>query len=110
MIVRIVLKTVTIFQKVTEVNKPYHVPVSVIVDRIRSGKDRVLIDMLTFNESYRQIRANYKYQGFNCYSCRKKFQDGEKISVIFTDKGNKTVCHECGLNYQRELAEGQAHD
>lgn len=70
----------------------------------------VLIDMLTFNESYRRIRTNFKYQGFNCYSCRKKFQDGEKISVIFTDKGNKTVCHECGLNYQRELAEGQAHD
>ncbi len=40
------MQTVTIFQKVTEVNKPYHVPVSVIVDRIRNGKDRVLIDML----------------------------------------------------------------
>ena len=40
------MQTVTIFQKVTEVNKPYHVPVSVIVDRIRSAKDRVITDML----------------------------------------------------------------
>ena len=40
------MQTVTIFKKATDVNNPYHVQVSVIVDRIRNGKDKVITDML----------------------------------------------------------------
>ncbi len=40
------MQTVTIFKKATDVNNPFHVPVSVIVERIRNGKDRTLTDML----------------------------------------------------------------
>ncbi|MBA1335893.1 MAG: hypothetical protein HPY66_1711 [Firmicutes bacterium] len=63
----------------------------------------VYLDMMVFNENFRRIRADHKYQGFECFSCGKHFQDDEKISVIFTDKGNKTVCHECGAKFKEEL-------
>lgn len=63
----------------------------------------VAIDLLTFDEQFREIRNNYRYKGFECYACNRPFKDGEKISLIFTDKGNKTVCHECGTKFKTEL-------
>jgi protein-arginine kinase activator protein McsA len=64
---------------------------------------QVGIDMMEFNERYRQIRGNMNYKGFSCYSCNKHFEDGEKISLIITDKGNRTVCHKCGMKFKDEL-------
>jgi DNA-directed RNA polymerase subunit RPC12/RpoP len=64
------------------------------------------IDFLTFNEQYRKIRGGFEYKGFKCYSCNKSFKDGDKISLICTDKagkGNKTVCHKCGIKFMKEL-------
>ncbi len=64
---------------------------------------QVGVDILEFNERYREIRQNFKYKGFECYACGKAFKDGEKISLIITDKGNKTVCHECGTKFEKEM-------
>jgi len=65
------------------------------------------LDFLTFDEKFRSIRENHRYPGFECYACGKHFKDGDKISVIVTDKGNKIVCHNCGVEIQKELeAEG----
>jgi transcription elongation factor Elf1 len=61
------------------------------------------LDMITFDETYRTIRANHRYQGFSCYVCNKSFKDGDKISLIITDKGNKVVCHGCGVDIKHEL-------
>lgn len=61
------------------------------------------LDALTFDEKYRRIRRNYSYSGFECYACNKRFKDGDKIAVIFTDKGIKVVCHECGVEIKSEL-------
>ncbi|WP_288924756.1 hypothetical protein [Aminobacterium colombiense] len=63
----------------------------------------VALDFDTFNETYRRIRSNYKYKGFECYSCGKCFENGETIALVFTDKGNKTVCRKCGLEFQEQL-------
>ena len=63
----------------------------------------VSIDMLEFNEHFRNIRKNYKYKGFSCFNCNKHFLDGDKISVIFTNKGNRTVCKECGEKFKEEI-------
>ncbi len=63
----------------------------------------VAIDFLIFNESFRRIRGNRKYKGFQCYNCNHKFEDGEKMSLIFTNKGNKTVCRKCGDLFNKEL-------
>jgi rRNA maturation endonuclease Nob1 len=65
----------------------------------------VEIDFLTFNENFRRVRANRKYQGFQCFNCNHKFEDGEKMSLIFTNKGNKTVCHKCGDLFDKGLRE-----
>lgn len=67
----------------------------------------IALDMLVFDQRFREIRGNYRYKGFECYSCGKHFQDGEIISVAFTSKGNKTVCHECGINFEIQLKEAQ---
>jgi len=40
------MQTVTIFEKITDVNRPFHVPVNVVVERIRNGRDRTLTDLL----------------------------------------------------------------
>ena len=30
-----------------------------------------------------------------CFGCRKKFEIGDKVSVIITDDGNKLLCRSC---------------
>jgi hypothetical protein len=64
---------------------------------------QIVVDFLEFDDSYRRIRGNFKYQGFGCFSCNRHFRDGEKISLVFTDKGNKAVCHDCGMKFKEEL-------
>ncbi|MDQ7095974.1 hypothetical protein REC12_20475 [Desulfosporosinus sp. PR] len=66
---------------------------------------QVELDMLTFDESFRRIRQNFRYTGFECYKCGRHFLDNEKISLIITDKGNKVVCHDCGSEIKQELEE-----
>lgn len=61
------------------------------------------LDMFTFDEKFRRIRGEMKYKMFECYACNKGFKDGDKISLIITDKGNKVVCHECGIEIKNEL-------
>lgn len=64
---------------------------------------QVAVDFLTFDEKYRKIRGGCKYKGFECYACNKHFQDDEKISLLVTDRGNKTACHKCATNFKSEL-------
>jgi rRNA maturation endonuclease Nob1 len=64
---------------------------------------QVAIDFAVFNERWREIRGRFRYKGFECYACNKHFQDGESIGLIFTDRGNKTVCKECGTKFKAEL-------
>lgn len=66
---------------------------------------QVALDFLAFNKSYRRIRGNSRYPGFECYQCRRHFQDGEKISLALTDKGNKVLCHDCGMEIKAKLEE-----
>ena len=35
--------------------------------------------------------------------CKHHFEDGEKISLAITDKGNKTICHDCAVEIQKEM-------
>lgn len=64
------------------------------------------LDFAAFDETWRRIRCNRGYKGFECYSCGRHFKDGEKISVIFTNKGNKTVCNKCGTEIIGQLEQG----
>ena len=64
-------------------------------------------DMMKFNKTYRSVRANMKYKGFECFSCKHKFDDNEKIGIIFTRKGNKSVCNSCAIKFQEELRENK---
>ena len=64
---------------------------------------QVAVDFLTFNERYREIREPMRYQGFECYNCGCLFQDGEKLSLAITSKGNKVVCRACGEMFHAEL-------
>jgi rRNA maturation endonuclease Nob1 len=63
----------------------------------------VAIDFAVFDNLWREIRGRFEYKGFECYACNKHFEDGESISLIFTNRGNKTVCRECGLKFKVEL-------
>ena len=67
---------------------------------------QISLDMLTFNESYRRIRGEMKHKMFDCHSCGKDFKDGDKISLIITDRGNEVVCHDCGIEILKELGKG----
>ena len=46
--------------------------------------------------NYRKIRQNSAYQGFRCYWCKTKFQDGDQIALAcISKKGNKVFCDSC---------------
>ena len=71
----------------------------------RYNIQQIALDMMCFDESYRRIRGNMRNKLFSCHSCGRNFQDGEKMSLIITDKGNKMVCHKCGEEIKAELGE-----
>lgn len=63
----------------------------------------VVVDFSVFDERWKSIRGNYKYKGFECFNCNKHFDIGDKISLIFTDKGNRTICHDCAECVSKEI-------
>jgi len=68
--------------------------------------NQIALDFLTFDESYRRIREKMKNKLFNCFSCKRDFVDGEKISlIIIAGSRNKVVCHSCGAEIEKELGE-----
>lgn len=64
---------------------------------------QVVLDCFEFNEKFKEIRSSHKYKGFKCFICNKSFEMGEKISLIITNKGNKTVCNYCAEKIKSEL-------
>lgn len=74
--------------------------------------EHVNVAFSVFDETWRRIRGNFRYKGFECYACNKQFNDMDPIGLIFTNRGNKTVCQECGAKFETELlAEaGDHHD
>lgn len=65
--------------------------------------NQVAIDMLTFDESYVNIRKSFKYQMFSCHICNKNFKIGDMVSILITDKGNKSACHDCAEKIDSKL-------
>jgi hypothetical protein len=63
----------------------------------------VVVNFSVFDETWRRIRGRFSYKGFECYNCHKHFEDGDSIGLIFTNRGNKTVCTECGIKFDAEL-------
>ena len=63
------------------------------------------IDMMVFDEVYRRIRGGARYKGFQCFNCHHRFIDGEKVSLTITSKGNKVLCHDCAVSFEKELEE-----
>jgi len=58
---------------------------------------QVFLDFIEFDELWRREREKSQiYKGFSCFNCEKKFIDGEKMSVLVTDKRNKVACKKCG--------------
>lgn len=64
----------------------------------------VLLDFATFDETYRRIRRDFHYQGFECFNCGRAFRTGEPISIAFVaEDRNRVVCQACGQALQAEL-------
>lgn len=63
----------------------------------------VALDAFVYNEAVRRVRNKMKRKCNKCFSCNKNFADEEKISVIFTSKGNRVVCRECAIRFKNEL-------
>lgn len=61
------------------------------------------IDMFTFDDVWRRIRGNSRNKMFHCHKCKKAFQDGDKISLLITNKGNKAACHNCANKLKEEM-------
>lgn len=52
--------------------------------------------LFKFNSTYRMIRGEAKYHGFNCFKCGNPFVEDEDI-YLWTMKNtkNKVVCEKC---------------
>ncbi len=64
------------------------------IAKVRAVKyiiQQIALDFITFDEKYRSIREGHRYPGFECYACNKSFKDGDKISLIVTDKGKSNL-------------------
>ena len=64
---------------------------------------QVAVDFHVFDERWRNIRGEYRYKGFDCFVCHKKFEDGERIGLILSSKGNKVVCQKCATKIEEQL-------
>lgn len=53
------------------------------------------IDMFVYDERFRKAREGSRYKMKSCHKCNKKFNDGEKITLAITNKGNKVLCKSC---------------
>ena len=64
---------------------------------------KVAIDMFTYDESFRNIRSQHRYQGSECFACGHHFKDGEKMSLaIVSGTTNKMLCHSCAIKVKEE--------
>lgn len=53
-------------------------------------------DFLKMSPDFRRIRGGRTYEGFNCYWCKHKFNEGESMGLgSVKSKGNKMFCHDC---------------
>ena len=64
---------------------------------------RVAVDFSTFSEECERIRKNYRYPGFQCFNCSKKFKRNENISLAITDKRNLAICGVCARYFNEQL-------
>jgi predicted SprT family Zn-dependent metalloprotease len=77
------------------------------ITKTRTTRYKILhvdVDAFTFDEHWRRIRGESRYKGFECYACDKHFKNGDRMGLIFTDKGNRVVCQECAKEIAKELA------
>jgi len=72
--------------------------------------NNIVMDVFTFTDQFQQIRKKHRYKANNCFSCQKRFQPDEKLSLAFTDKGNKVLCRECADKYLAQLEKDPAHE
>lgn len=64
-------------------------------------------EFLRYNEVYRLARKRMPSNMNTCQKCKKKFEDGEMMSLAsFGKKGNKTLCQPCA-DYLLEPEESQ---
>lgn len=61
------------------------------------------IDTFTYDEGFREARRGSRYRMESCHKCTKKFNDGEKITLAITDKGNKTLCKNVRKHYLKKI-------
>jgi len=61
-----------------------------------------------FDRVWREIREKFKYQGFSCFICNKRFVEGEHIGLIMLkESSNKVCCNECIFKAKEDLREGK---
>ena len=56
-----------------------------------------------YDEAWRNIHGSRKNKKSKCFACNKKFEHGEQMTLLYTDRGNKIVCEPCGEKFQAEL-------
>lgn len=72
---------------------------------------KVGLDFTTFDESYKNIRKNSNYKGFECFNCGRDFSLGEDISLlIMAENLNKVACRECAIKFRNKLKEESTNE
>lgn len=81
-----------------------HVPAHNVTVRF----DWVKIDWMCFDQRYRDARARMRKPLDSCYWCRRKFNDGEMMSLVSPPNGkggNKLLCPDCAADINFETVE-----
>ena len=68
-----------------------------------SPEDGIVFDYTKLIAAQRRLGLKIAARETNCKKCKNAFQDGDRMYMIITDKGNFFVCKECAKHLRRKL-------
>ena len=68
-----------------------------------SPEDGVTFDFTKFMESAKRYNMKWNLEQTHCKKCEKPFQDGDRMYMAITNRGNLFLCKECARKLRRAL-------
>lgn len=68
-----------------------------------SPEDGVVFDFTKFMETRNKYRMGIGDRETHCKKCEKPFQDGDRMYMAITNRGNLFLCKECARKLRRAL-------
>lgn len=68
-----------------------------------SPEDGITFDYTDWMEKARRMNLKWQLQQTHCKKCKRDFQDGDRMYMAITDRGNVFLCKECAATLRKKL-------